>query len=463
VSEAGRLPTPVIARTATPGLRWAVAVLATGSALGVLAGVNALLAIAATIALAYTAVSVMDVRLGLCLFVVFTFLEVLPVTLGPVVSLTKLAGLVLALGWVATVTARSGRRGQGLLAAHPAAAWLLVSLVALAAASVAWAGSPAAAIAATFRYALNAVLFVIVYNVVRSRRDLQYVVAAYVTGSAVSAAYGILLPASSAGAGLERVGGTIGDANEFAAVLGSALPLAVALAVVDHRSTRMRALGLGAALLSAAGIALSLSRGGLLAVAVMLVAGLVLAGRWRAIVAAVCVVIALLGAGYFLVVAPPMARERVTASDGGTGRTDVWKVGWRMVEARPLLGVGAGNFPTASVRYLLRPGQLARSDLVAGTPKVAHNTYLNVLAELGVFGASAFLGLIGFAMGAGLRAARAFERQGDVPMEVLSRAWLVGVAGILAAYVFISAEFSKQLWLLLALGPCLLAMTREGT
>ncbi len=33
--------------------------------------------------------------------------------------------------------------------------------------------------------------------------------------------------------------------------------------------------------------------------------------------------------------APPEAQERVTKFEGGTGRTDIWTVGWRMVEAEP--------------------------------------------------------------------------------------------------------------------------------
>ena len=451
------------ARTVVPGVRWVVAVIGVASVLGLLAGMSPALGLGTALGLSYAAVSILDVRLGLCLFVFVSFLDVLPTPVGAAVSLTKVAGLVLVLAWFAAATARRAYQPRGLLATHPGAAWMLAGLVALSAASVAWAGSPAAAVAATTRYALNAVLFVIVTSVVRTRRDLIWVVAAFVAGAAASAMYGLVVPPSSAGPGVERVAGTIGDANEFAAVLVSALPLALALAAADEEPTITRALGLGGAILSAAGIALSLSRGGLFALGVMLVAAVMVAGRWRAVVATIGVFIALAGAGYFLLAAPVAARERVSSSDGGTGRADLWRVGWRMVEDRPLLGVGAGNYATASIRYLLRPGQLSRSDLIASTPKVAHNTYLHVLAELGVVGAVAFLGLIGFAMASGLRAARAFGRRRDASMEMFSRAWLVALAGVLAADLFLSAEFSKQLWLLLALGPCLLAMAREGS
>jgi hypothetical protein len=46
-------------------------------------------------------------------------------------------------------------------------------------------------------------------------------------------------------------------------------------------------------------------------------------------------------------------------------------------------------------------------------------------------------------------------------MEMIARATLVGLMGILAADFFVSGQFSKQLWLLLGLGPALLAMSRR--
>ena len=74
-------------------------------------------------------------------------------------------------------------------------------------------------------------------------------------------------------------------------------------------------------------------------------------------VASVCLI-------YFSLFAALPARERVTDLSGGTGRTDLWTVGWRMVQDRPLLGVGVGNFQNASIHYLLRPGAIQRDDLI---------------------------------------------------------------------------------------------------
>jgi hypothetical protein len=54
-------------------------------------------------------------------------------------------------------------------------------------------------------------------------------------------------------------------------------------------------------------------------------------------------------------------------------------------------------------------------------------------------------------------------RAGDERMELATRAVLVALLGILAADFFISGIYSKQLWLLLALGPALLAVARSET
>lgn len=426
--------------------------------MGVLAGASPLLAFAGVAAVGYGALTGVNIRLGLCLFTVITFLDVLPVPFGPAASISKLAGAVLAIGWLATVAyGRSAKRG--LLDEQPVVVGLLVAFLVWAALSSVWALAPSTTFDAVSRYALNAVLFLIAASVLRTRRDVAWVVAAFIAGAAISAAYGIAVPPMTGGTGLGRVGGTVGDPNEFAAVLVAGLPLAVALAAGRDWSPALRAIGVTAAGLCVTGIVLSLSRGGLLALITVLLAALALAGRWRGKLLLILPLVLLAGVGYFL--ATPAALQRVTSSNGGTGRTDVWRVGWRIVEARPVLGVGAGNFQEASIHYLLRPGLLERSDLIASTDKVAHNTYLTVLAELGLVGALMFVALIAVALACGVRAVGLFARQRDDSMEMLTRGWLIAMAGLLTADVFLSAEFSKQLWLLLALGPVLLAIARS--
>ena len=132
-----------------------------------------------------------------------------------------------------------------------------------------------------------------------------------------------------------------------------------------------------------------------------------------------------------------------------------------MVEAHPVEGVGAGNFHTSSIHYLLvQPGLLRRSDFIVDTQKVAHNVYLQTWAELGAIGLALLLILVFAVLRSGFRAIRAFEKLGDLQMEILARAQVVAVIGLLASLFFSSDEYKKQLWLLLAMLPTMLAIAR---
>jgi O-antigen ligase len=257
------------------------------------------------------------------------------------------------------------------------------------------------------------------------------------------------------------VSGTIGDPNELAGVLVGGTILAAGLSATLKRAPLLRLAAAGASVLCAAGIFLSLSRGGLVALAFSLVAAILVAGRrWRLQALTLAVLVAAGAFVYYGFYASNDASSRVTSFGRGTGRADIWTVGWRMVQAHPIRGVGVGNYQTASIHYLLEPGSILRDEFIVDTPKVAHNTYLQVLAELGTVGAALFIAIIGFSLLCILRAARIFERLGDSDMELLSRALLVALCGVLAADFFISEEFSKQLWLLLGLGPALLGIAK---
>jgi exopolysaccharide production protein ExoQ len=169
--------------------------------------------------------------------------------------------------------------------------------------------------------------------------------------------------------------------------------------------------------------------------------------------------VAVTAIGYFSVVAPA-AGHRLFEADGGSGRTDIWKVGWRMVEAKPVTGVGAGNFPDASIHYVLvEPGAIQNDTYVVDDPHVAHNIYLGFLAELGIVGLCLFLLIAGGSLRAAALAARNFARSGDRELELMTRAVVVAILALLAADFFLSDQYSKQLWLLLAFGPALLAIS----
>ena len=192
----------------------------------------------------------------------------------------------------------------------------------------------------------------------------------------------------------------------------------------------------------------------------MLVIGLVIASRQRGRVLAGALVIVVATVGYFGFVAPEEARERVTTVDSGTGRTDIWGIAWRMVEDRPVNGVGLSNFQASVPDYLIAAGELDVRYVFneEGVATVTHNIYLDTLASLGVVGLALFLIVIALPTAASLAAARRFQAQANERMEGLSRALFVTQVGVLTSAFFASLQFSNALWLLLALGPACLAL-----
>lgn len=432
---------------------------------GLLAGLDPRFAIGGSLAVAMALLIVADLAAGVTVFTLLTYFELLPGASGPALSFTKLAGLILAVSWLARITTRGDARSLDFVRAHPNIAALLFLFLAWSGLSLFWSESHPDAAEAFYRFVLNAVLLLIIFTAIRKPQHAVHVFAAFVIGAAGAAAYGF-----TAGGGAEpygeaaRLSSDTQNADELASTLAAGLALSVGLFAISDRSPLMRVGAFATAAFCTYGVFLTVSRAGLIALLVTVAAAVVFGGRWRPQMLALAGVVAVSMVAYFGVYAPPEARERVLSAqeDRGTGRIDIWTVGWRMVEDQPLRGVGAGNFPVSSIHYLLEPGALPRSDFIVDTPKVAHNVYLGVLAELGIVGLILFLGLIGSLIGCSVRAAGLFKRSGDWKMELLTRAHVAALFGFMASLFFASDEFKKQLWLLLAMGPALLLIAETG-
>jgi O-antigen ligase len=435
-------------------------VLAVAVALGVVAAVEPLIAVGIAGAIVFVYVVFSDLAAGFALLAFLSFLDTLPSSSA--LSLAKGVGLLLAVAWLARFSLR-GNGGRDFFADRPHLTWVLIAFFGWATVSLLWATETGTGIAALSRYAPNILLLPIAYTAVRSRRDLTLVLGAVVAGAVLAASFGILQPPES---GLieesSRATGTVGDPNELAAFLLVGLALAAGFALGRERSPVVRLAAGLAVPLCAAGIFLSLSRGGLIALGAMMLAGTIFAGRWRLAITAILVAVVAGGAVYFTQLAPLPARERVTTADGGSGRSDLWKLGLRMVRSHPVTGVGVGNFQAVSADYVLQPGTLERAELVfSEAPKVTHNTYLEIMAELGLPGFLLFMAAVISCLACALRAARLWEARKDPTMEALARGAFLGLAGMLAADFFISDMYTKLLWVMLALGPAMLAVARS--
>jgi O-antigen ligase len=439
-------------RIGARNLPWVGAVAALCAAIGVLAGVKPQLGLELAVGLAFAAAVLVNLTLGLALFTIISFLEVIN---GSSLSVTKVAGLLLFVSWfIRTATNRTQERS--LFEEQPLLVAAGVAFVSWSAISIAWAQSSSAAVSGTERYLLNILLLPIVFGTIRTRRQFLWIGGAFLVGAAASAAFGLLQSAGPVG----RLTGTIGDANEQAAVLVAGMMLAIGLSSILPVGSRGRFFAIALGLVCAFGFVNTVSRGGFVALGCTLVAGVFFGGRWRGR-ALLLGVLAVVSVGLYFSVLATLAERQHLSSTSSTGRTDLWRIGWNMFGDQPLGGVGTGNFPVAAVRYVQTSGPLTRADLIVDVPHATHNQYLDIIDELGIVGIAAFLTLIATAVAAAARAAHLYERRGDRQMELVSRMLVLALLGMLAADVFLSGQYSKQLWMLLALPAPLLALARS--
>jgi O-antigen ligase len=425
---------------------------------GLLAGVEPKLAIAVSIAFGFVLLVFVDLSTGLALFTVLSFLENLPL-------IGKATGILLALSWLAVVMTRPDARSD-FFAVHPGMSAVIGGFLGWTLLSAVWAESPGSALASFSRYLPIAMLFFIVFTAVRTRKQALLVAASLLVGAVGVSIYGLYAGAPASDAGRLAVGGVGDDPNGLASalVVGLALSIGVAANLKRYPGVRLAAWTAGA--FCVLGVFFTVSRGGLIALGVSLIAALFLAGRWRPRIAIATVLITIVTVYYFTALAPPAARERITQSTSGQaqleeGRTTIWAVGERMARANLIKGVGAGNFRISSPHYLLAPGVVARSDQIIDKPLVAHNMYLEILAETGIVGLALFGAILVFSLVCCMRAAKVYSRLRDRAGELFARALAIGLIGNMATGIFLSQEYDKPLWILLGLGPALLSIARS--
>ena len=374
-------------------------------------------------------------------------------------ALAKVTGLLLLTAALLRTPDHLRRRAD-LVTEHPLLCALAAVSVVWVGLSVSWAADGSIAASNALRYAQNAALFVIVFAAVHNSRDAKVILGAFALGAALSAAYGLVGAANITQPG--RLVGTTGEANQLATYLVAGLVVSIGLALTSRRTPP---LVLGASTSAAAcilGLALTLSRAGLIALVAALIASTVVVRRYRGVITLAGVLVAGGFAVYFLALAPPQARQRIFYDPSGTsGRTALWTVARRMIAAHPLDGIGIGNFPLRSVDFLVRPGVLHNDSYVVEQPLEAHNIYLQLLAETGVVGFLLFASIVLTALRSGWRAARARLPASDRDLAVLAEATLVATVAVLVANFFAPGLFDKQMWLLFALGPALWSLARE--
>ncbi len=454
-----RLPARLVAHALVWQIGLGSLVAATGLLLGTSSVVAPALTVAGIVGLAVAAVAFRSLAAGVAVFTVITFFERIPGS-GDSVTAVKLVSLALLLAWLAEAAERAER--PSLLRDRPHLAWTALAFVVWAFASTVWALDEGGAASSAFRLAQMIFLVFVVFSAIRTTAHLRWLMWAFVAGIVLTALVGIASGTAFRG-GSARFRGDFGNPNNLAAVELPALAFVAFLLVASRRPLeRWILLWCGAILIAT--LFLTESRGGLVGLAAMAAVALLFSGSLRPRAVALILVVGVGAVVYFGAIAPQAARERVTdySSASSTGRADLWNVALEISGDHPILGVGADNFTDAAQGYLSRDLNVRRPDFFLDRPQPVHNTYLSVLAELGAVGLTLVLVLLAGAIGVAVRSVRLLARVGDRESELLGRALVIGASGLLAAYFFFSAQFEKQLWLIVGALLALSSLARAA-
>jgi len=192
--------------------------------------------------------------------------------------------------------------------------------------------------------------------------------------------------------------GPYGNYNHFAGFVELILPLPFAYLLFARINVEQRVLWLFSVVMMAVAVVFSLSRGGMLAIGVEMMALLIIAalnrGRLGAsdrraalgnkiIVAVAFISIAsiALWIGY-----EPLVKRFQLTREGAqeysvVTRVEYWRASWRMFLDHPVCGVGLGAFPAIYPSY-------GRSSAKYERLEQTHNDYLQLLTDAGLIGAA---------------------------------------------------------------------------
>jgi O-antigen ligase len=245
---------------------------------------------------------------------------------------------------------------------------------------------------------------------------------------------------------MDRPTGLEQDPNYEALTLLTSLPFAIWMARREAGVWYRRAGALFAAILGA-GVLITQSRGGIIALAVMALVSLIYSRR-KAVTLALLAAVAMLS----VTLAPGGLAQRFhsfrvqgNATNGDEESTRVHvelvKAGLAMIEAHPIFGIGLERFKAEAVKY--NSGVYS----VAGRAYIAHDTYIQIAAEEGLPMLLLFLVMIGSAF----RNLAAVRRYAGQPLGDLAGAMQVGLVGFCIAAVSVTAEYIFPFWIIVFL------------
>lgn len=121
-------------------------------------------------------------------------------------------------------------------------------------------------------------------------------------------------------------------------------------------------------------------------------------------------------------------------------RLRILKGGFNMFSDHPIFGVGIGNFLTQSLHYT--------NTLL---PRLAHNTFLEIMAEMGIFGLVIFLSIIYFTLKDMSQLQKLYQSEKDDQFLELIKSIRISFLVFLVGSLFLTAGPITTFWMLVTL------------
>ncbi|HWH03507.1 MAG TPA: O-antigen ligase family protein [Gemmatimonadales bacterium] len=287
-------------------------------------------------------------------------------------------------------------------------------------------------------------MYFVILGAVRHPRDVQRLAAAYV-GSVMLYAVMVIVRFRGDPDAIRIHGLYNYDSNDFATLVASTVPIALHL-VVKKAWRIPRVVGIGGLLALLLAFIWANSRGGFLA---LLAAALVILIGYRVVSAPIRIGVAIVAVLGFALAAGPSFWARmntITNADqdynmtSSEGRWELWGRGLGYMEARPILGVGIGGFPSAEGQ-LSPVARDARAHGHGTKWSEPHNSFVQVGAELGVPGLLLFIAMLWTAV-------RGLRGSSDPGLAV---GFVAAVLAFAVGGFFLSLAYKEMLYTLLAL------------
>lgn len=292
------------------------------------------------------------------------------------------------------------------------------------------------------------IFFIALLHAIRSEMDMKFVL-----GTALASFFIMTFFAVSGHEGGRISATSTYDANDFASLLVCAIPLIFYLAQTQKALSKFLSYCfLGMALIA---VIYTGSRGGFVGLAVVLLVIFLKERRHMLRTLFLVTVVAIIGFNFadheYLDRIRSIADPNDYNYHAEGGRLETWKRGLGFMLDNPLLGVGIGQYSTAD--------GLSAGGREGWKWSTAHNSYIQIGAELGIGGLLLFLGLL-FKSITVLRRLRKIDTStvNKTFIGAMSNGLEVSIYGYMVTSLFLSHAYSSMLFFLLANVICLHAM-----